>query len=70
MRSLRSPYRLVQTLLLRDLHILVATEAGLVACTDTSIYRLLPVAISVQVRGVLPFFSRLLGKPPGGLELV
>ncbi|KAH8942321.1 hypothetical protein BDL97_14G092800 [Sphagnum fallax] len=48
-RSLRPPYGLVQTLPLREVELLLATDAGLVAATTHSVYRLLPVPIGVQV---------------------
>ncbi|XP_024386372.1 vacuolar sorting protein 39 [Physcomitrium patens] len=48
-RSLRAPFGLVQTLPLRDSHVIFATEAGIIAASDYSIYRLLPVPIGVQV---------------------
>jgi len=50
-RSLRPPYGLVQTLPLREVELLLATDAGLVAATTHSVYRLLPVPIGVQVYG-------------------
>lgn len=58
-RSLRAPFGLVQTLPLRDTHLLLATEAGLVASSDYQVYRLLPVPIGVQVRS-MDFFLYVL----------
>lgn len=59
-RSLRAPFGLVQTLPLRDSHLLLATEVGLVAASDYQVYRLLPVPIGVQVRSMGSFLFLLL----------
>ncbi|CAM6117042.1 unnamed protein product [Calypogeia fissa] len=48
-RSLRAPHGLVQMLALRDVNVVIATDAGLVAAMDYSIHRILPVPLSVQV---------------------
>lgn len=58
-RSLQTPYGLVQTLPLRDSQLLLASEAGLVAASDHSVYRLTPVPIGVQVRNFLTTFCQL-----------
>lgn len=47
---MRAPFGLVQTLPLRDSQVVLATEVGIIAASDHSIYRLLPVPIGVQVQ--------------------
>ncbi|KAG6549551.1 hypothetical protein Mapa_008932 [Marchantia paleacea] len=48
-RSLKPPHGLVQMLPLRDTQLLLSSDAGLIAATDTAIHRILPVPVGVQV---------------------
>ncbi|XP_078433921.1 vacuolar sorting protein 39 [Wolffia australiana] len=48
-RSLRAPYPLVQTIYLRDIHILLESSGYVIAASGSSLYWLLPVPIDVQI---------------------
>ncbi|CAA6660293.1 unnamed protein product [Spirodela intermedia] len=48
-RSLRAPYPLVQTVYLRDVHILLQSNGCVIATSGNSVYGLLPVPIDVQI---------------------
>lgn len=48
-RSLRAPYQLVQTLVFRDVHLLVQSNNAVIATLGSSVYGLLPVPLAVQI---------------------
>lgn len=48
-RSLDAPYPLVQTIVLRDVHLLQQSNNCAIAAVGSSIYGLLPVPVGAQV---------------------
>ncbi|KAK9129880.1 hypothetical protein Sjap_010367 [Stephania japonica] len=48
-RSLRAPYTLVQTVVLRNVHHLIQSNGSLIAAQDNSVYALFPVPIGAQI---------------------
>ncbi|KAK9164148.1 hypothetical protein Syun_005050 [Stephania yunnanensis] len=48
-RSLRAPYTLVQTVVLRNVHHLIQSNGSLIAAQDNSVYALFPVPIGAQM---------------------
>ncbi|KAJ6809545.1 vam6/Vps39-like protein [Iris pallida] len=48
-RSLRAPYPLVQTVVLRDVHLLLQSNNCVIAVVGVSIYGLLPVPLGAQI---------------------
>ncbi|KAL3694865.1 hypothetical protein R1sor_008516 [Riccia sorocarpa] len=48
-RSLKAPHGLVQMLPLSNIQLLLSSDAGLIAATEATIHRILPVPIPVQV---------------------
>ncbi|KAL2632858.1 hypothetical protein R1flu_004337 [Riccia fluitans] len=48
-RSLKAPHGLVQMLPLSNIQLLLSSDAGLIAATESTIHRILPVPIPVQV---------------------
>ncbi|XP_058094281.1 vacuolar sorting protein 39 [Magnolia sinica] len=48
-RSLRAPYQLVQTVALRDVHLLVESNNCVIAALENSVYGLLPVPLGAQI---------------------